>query len=63
MTKEEFMELAAKKWEALSKHKSQSSNLYDYEKGFDELWVEFGREALEGSVGKVSKNRRKKKQI
>ena len=62
MTKEEFIALAAKKWDTLSEHKIKSNNLYDYEKGFDELWVEFGRETLEGSIGEVSENRRKKKQ-
>jgi uncharacterized membrane protein len=60
MTKEEFIALAAKKWDTLSAHKIKSNNLYDYEKGFDELWVEFGRETLEGSIGEVSSNRRKK---
>lgn len=62
MTKEEFLELASKKWDEIKSHKSQSENLYDYEKGFDELWVEFGRNTLEGSIGEVSPNRRKKNQ-
>lgn len=60
MTKEEFLKLASEKWEKLQEHKSSSENLYSYEKGFDELWVEFGRESLEGSIGKLSEDRRKK---
>lgn len=60
MTKEEFLELALKNWDKIQTHKSDSNNLYDYEKGFDELWVEFGRSALEGSIGETSKDRRKK---
>jgi hypothetical protein len=60
MTKEEFIDLAVTKWEAPSEHKTKSNNLYDYEKEFDELWVEFGRETLEGSIGEISLNRRKK---
>jgi hypothetical protein len=63
MTREEFMVLAARKWEALLEHKTESNNLYDYEKGIDELWVEFGRETLEGSIGEVSSNRRKKTKL
>lgn len=62
MTEEEFLELASKSWKKIKSHKSQSDNLYDYEKGFDELWVEFGRRTLEGSIGEVSSNRRKKNQ-
>jgi hypothetical protein len=63
MTKEEFLELASKNWDKINAHKDASGNLYDYEKGFDELWVEFGRGTLEGSIGEVSSDRRKKKEI
>ena len=63
MTKEEFLELASKNWDKIKTHKNKSNNLYDYEKGFDELWVEFGRCALEGSIGEVPADRQKKKQI
>lgn len=60
MTREEFLKLASEKWDELQEHKSSSQNLYDYEKGFDELWVEFGRASLEGSIGELGKDRRKK---
>lgn len=63
MTKEEFLKLATEKWDKLKEHKSSSENLYDYEKGFDKLWVEFGRESLEGSIGELSEDRRKKKGV
>lgn len=36
-------------------------DLMRYEKGFDEIWVEFGRKSLEGSLGKEVTDRRKKK--
>jgi len=62
MSKEEFLALAAEKWDKLSAHKSDSNGLYEYEKGFDELWVEFGRATLEGSLGELPKDRRKKSQ-
>ena len=61
MTKEEFLALAAEKWEEIEKKKESSDSFYDYEKGFDELWVEFGRRSLEDSLGKLSLDRRKKK--
>ena len=61
LTKEEFLVLASEKWEEIEKKKSSSATFYDYEKGFDELWVEFGRRSLEGSLGKKNSDRRKKK--
>lgn len=60
MTKSEFLKLASEQWDKIESHKKSSTNLYDYEKGFDELWVSFGRETLENSIDKVSKDRRKK---
>jgi len=60
MNKAEFIALATKKWEEIERQKLSSGNFYDYEKGFDEIWVEFGRQALEGSLGEVSSDRRKK---
>jgi len=55
------MALAAKKWEQIESQQKQSETFYDYEKAFEELWVEFGRQALEGSLGEASSDRRKKK--
>ena len=63
MTKAEFLELAAKKWEEIEEKKASSDSFYDYEKAFDELWVEFGRRSLESSLGDLSSDRRKKKQF
>jgi hypothetical protein len=37
--------------------------LFHYEKDFDELWVDFGRLTLEGSLGEKINDRRKKKNI
>lgn len=61
MTKEEFIALASEKWEEIEKHKGISQDFHTYEKGFDEIWVEFGRKSLEGSLGKEVTDRRKKK--
>lgn len=60
MEKSDFLALAAKKWEEIKSQKNESTTFYDYEKAFDALWVEFGRQALEGSLGEVPSNRRKK---
>ena len=63
MTKEEFLALAEQKWEAIQKKQEGKPSFYDYEKSFDDLWTEFGRQTLEGSLGKKGKDRRKKKSI
>lgn len=54
------MKLAEKKWEELHGLR-HANNLYDYEKEFDRIWVDLGREVLEKSISKVGKDRRKKK--
>lgn len=60
MEKSDFLALSAKKWEQIESQKKDSTTFYDYEKAFDELWVEFGRQTLESSLGKVPSDRRKK---
>lgn len=61
MTKEEFLAVAGEKWETIQKEKEGTTSFYDYEKAFDELWREFGRQAIEGTLAGKSKDRRKKK--
>jgi len=60
MTKEEYLKLAEEKRDALHGLRKED-NFYDYEKKFDQLWVELGKEVLEKSISKPSKDRRKKK--
>lgn len=60
MTKSEFLKLAESQWEDLEKLKEEKS-FYEYEKRFDEIWVEFGRKALEQGISSPKKDRRKKK--
>jgi hypothetical protein len=62
MTKEEYIALTLSKWEQLEALKERG-NLYDYEKEFDELWVDLGRSVLEKSISEVPNNRRKKKKL
>lgn len=59
MTKEEYLELAASKYESISKLQ-EHKNFYDYEEAFDELWVDLGRSVLEQSIGTVPKDAKKK---
>jgi hypothetical protein len=59
MTKDEFLVLATEKYESLQKLNAQTS-FYDYEKGFDELWTDLGRQVLESNIGELPKDHRKK---
>lgn len=61
MKKEEYLKLAARKWSELEKLKEEE-NFYEYEKRFEEIWIELGREYLEKSISKPGKDRRKKKE-
>lgn len=38
-------------------------NFYDYEKEFDNIWRELGREVLESNISEVPADRRKKKHL
>lgn len=38
MSKEEYLQIAASKYDELQKLNAET-NFYDYEKGFDELWM------------------------
>ena len=62
MTKEEFLALAEQQWEQFSELKKEE-DFYTYEKEFDRLWVEYGRQALERSISEVPSDRRKKKTL
>lgn len=60
LSKEDFLELACAKYDKVKALKN-IKNFYDYEKAFDELWTEYGRETLEKSISATPKDRRKKK--
>jgi len=60
MTKEEFLALAGTRYDALQSL-NELDNFYDYEKKYLSIWRELGREVLESNLGKVPKDRRKKK--
>lgn len=60
MTKEEFLALAAQRYDALQSL-NQLDNFYDYEKQFVGLWKDLGREVLEKNIGEPVADKRKKK--
>ena len=60
MTKEEFLAVAASKYDEVDQLK-RHDNFYDYEVGFEQLMNEMSRELLEKSLGDLPADRRKKK--
>ena len=60
MTKEEYLQLAESKWEALQSLQGEAS-FYEYEKRFDGIMQELNRALLEHSISAVPADRRKKK--
>ena len=60
MTREEYHQLADKKYDRLQEL-GKIDNFYDYEKEFDSIWRDLGREVLESNISKVPADRRKKK--
>lgn len=62
ISEEEFLAQAKKRYQAISKL-SNITSYYDYEKTFDEIWTDYGREVLEKSISTPPKDRRKKKLV
>ena len=60
MSKEEYMALAEQKYHDLQQLKSKPT-LYDYEKSFEEIWQDLGRQVFEKNLSDVPADRRKKK--
>lgn len=60
MTKEEYLALAAEKYDELQAL-NKIDNFYDYEKEFDEIINKLGRAVLEKNLSEVPADRRKKK--
>ena len=59
MTKEEFVELAVQRYDSLAAL-NKINSFYDYEKEFDRIWQDLGREVLERNISDVPGDRRKK---
>lgn len=60
MTKAEYLEAAAKRYDELQAL-NKIGNFYDYEKEFVGIWQGLGREVLEKNLGELVKDKRKKK--
>lgn len=60
MTKEEFMAMAAQRYEELQAL-NKLDNFYDYEKQFVDIWKDLGREVLQKNIGSLPADKRKKK--
>ena len=59
MTKDELLAISGEKYEKLQEL-NQIDDFYKYEKAFDTIWLEFGRQSLEKNVGEVPQNHQKK---
>ena len=60
MTKEEFLSIAASKYEQVQSLAAHD-NFYDYEVGFEQIMHDMNRQMLEKSLGALPNDRRKKK--
>ena len=59
LSEQEYVDLARAKYQELKKLQ-ESKNFYEYEKRFDEIWIELGKDVLEKSISDVPGDRRKK---
>lgn len=60
MTKQEFLEAAASRYDELQAL-NKVTDFYDYEVEFVRIWRELGKEVLEKNIGELSRDKRKKK--
>ena len=60
MTKEQYLAAAEARYDEL-KALGKLDNFYDYEVEFVKIWQDLGREVLQGSLGELSGDKRKKK--
>lgn len=60
MSKEEYMALAEQKYLELQQLNKQPT-FYDYEKSFDAIRMDLGKQVLEKNLSKLPADRRKKK--
>jgi hypothetical protein len=60
MTKEELIAKVSARYDELQAL-NKLDDFYDYEKGFEDIWLELGRSVLEANIGTSPQDRRKKK--
>ena len=62
MTESSFIAMAQKRYAQLQ-CLNKIDSFYDYEKEFDKIWKDLGREVLESSISKLPVDRRKKNSV
>ena len=62
MTEANFIALAQKRYAELQAL-NKIDNFYDYEKEFESIWRDLGREVLESNLSDIPADRRKKKHL
>jgi len=62
MTKEEYLAIAAAKYDDLQAL-NEIKNFYDYEKTFEQIWKDTGRAVLEKTISDLPADWRKKKRL
>lgn len=62
MTKEEYLSLAASRYDELAAL-NKIDNFYDYEKEFEKIFIDLARAVLENNISSPSADRRKKKHL
>lgn len=60
MTREEMTAIVLARYEEFKKLEG-AATFYDFEKEFERLWIELGRELMQASLGDAPAERRKKK--
>jgi hypothetical protein len=60
MTKQEFIDVAAARYDALQSL-NQITDFHEYEVEYTRIWKDLGRAVLEKNIGAVSNDKRKKK--
>lgn len=61
MTKDEYLALAASRYDELQRLNTEQTDFYHYEEAFVQLWTGLGREVLENNLGDVPVSPRKKR--
>lgn len=59
MSKEEFIEIAARRYDSI-RSLNELDNFYDYEKEFVDILQQMGKEILEKNLGELPSDHRKK---
>jgi hypothetical protein len=59
VTEDQYIALARSKYQEL-KELEKAKDFYEFEKRFDEIWTELGRQVIEQHISDVPNDRRKK---